>query len=417
MPVLKELLIPHMGSVENAKLISWHVAEGAPFRAGQVLYEIETDKTVTEVPAEEPGFMARYVAAAGAELKVGDLIAWTTTELVEGEDLTQAISARSGPSVDAQMLPSAPPVTGGGPTGSVEGGPGARISPRARRLAKERGVDLALVGAGTSGGRISGEDVLRCSRDSVVNVKAAIPVAPSVPGYENVPVEFVTNSTRRRAIARRLAESVRNAPHLTADMQVDLTSLMSARAALNASLRARGEPVVSILSFVSHSVSRLLLKHVDLNASFLDECTLRWKVVNLGIAVDTPEGLVVPVIRDAASRSLEQINAAIATLAQQARLGKLSQADLEGGTFSISNPGSIGPVLRAEAILNPPQVALLGLPGIQYVPVAVESSDYRIEVRPILRPSVTFDHRALDGGQVIRFLNDLKADLEHDTAA
>jgi pyruvate/2-oxoglutarate dehydrogenase complex dihydrolipoamide acyltransferase (E2) component len=121
----------------------------------------------------------------------------------------------------------------------------------------------------------------------------------------------------------------------------------------------------------------------------------------------------VPVIRDAAAKSLEDINSAIASLAEQARLGTLRQEDLEGGTFTISNPGAIGPVLRAEAILNPPQVALLGLPGIQYAPVAIELEDYRVEVRPILRPSLTFDHRALDGGQVIRFLSALKRMLEN----
>ena len=127
-----------------------------------------------------------------------------------------------------------------------------------------------------------------------------------------------------------------------------------------------------------------------------------------------PEGLVVPVLRNAETLSLQEIDARIADLASRARAGSLHGQELEGGTFTISNPGSLGPVLRAEAILNPPQVALLGIPGLLYAPLAIETTPGRhvVEVRPILRPSLTFDHRALDGGHVIRFLNDLKRTLE-----
>lgn len=140
---------------------------------------------------------------------------------------------------------------------------------------------------------------------------------------------------------------------------------------------------------------------------------VQFGAVHLGIAVDTPEGLVVPVVRNAESLNARGLTDAIAALADKARAGTLRPQDMEGGTFTISNPGSMGPVVRAEALLNPPQVALLGLPGIVRAPVAIKDGDgWAMAVRPLLRLSLSFDHRALDGGPVIAFLNTLKATLE-----
>jgi len=394
MAELKELRIPHMGSVENARMVTWRIAEGSPFREGDVLYEIETDKTVTEVPAESEGILARRAAEAGAELKVGDLVGWTARANTSAGEIAIAVARVSrGPS-SARVSELAP-----------------RISPRARRLAKEAGLDPSQIAS--SGGRIRGDDVLRSvnaatTAQNQTHSEVRSPTTPS--GYESVPVDLVLNSTRRRAIARRLSESVRAAPQLTADVQVDLTRLLAARAGHNAGLA--GPLKVSVLSYVALAATRMLLEHRALNAAYSETHTFHWRSINLGIAVDTSEGLVVPVIRGAESLGLSELNTAIAEVASRARSRTLRQDELEGCTFTISNPGALGPVLRAEAILNPPQVALLGLPAIQYVPIALEPENYRIEVRPVLRPSLTFDHRALDGGQVIRFLSGLKEALE-----
>jgi pyruvate/2-oxoglutarate dehydrogenase complex dihydrolipoamide acyltransferase (E2) component len=219
---------------------------------------------------------------------------------------------------------------------------------------------------------------------------------------------------RRRTIARRLAESARTAPHLTADMQIDMRSVMAARSRINAAEADAGRPRISLLSFVAAALCRVLPGHPALNATYLEARMLHWKTINLGIAVDTDDGLIVPVLRDAGALSLQEMNTAIAAAAERARAGRTEAGELDGCTFTISNPGSLGPVLRAEAILNPPQVALLGLPALQYAPVAVSDAagGFRVEVRPLLRTALTFDHRALDGGQVIRFLNALKQDLE-----
>ena len=234
------------------------------------------------------------------------------------------------------------------------------------------------------------------------------------PGYEGVPHDIVTHSMRRRVIARRLAETASTVPHLTADVQVDMSTLLAARTAYNAARKSAGQAPVSVLAFLARAACATLREHATLNATNTETGLVVWKTINLGIAVDTPDGLVVPVIRDAGQLSIGELDAAIKRLAERARAGSLTQQEMEGGTFTLSNPGSVGPVLRAEAILNAPQVALLGFPAIQRVPVAVGSDDegYRVEVRPVLRPSLTFDHRPLDGAAIVRFLGDYQRRLE-----
>jgi pyruvate/2-oxoglutarate dehydrogenase complex dihydrolipoamide acyltransferase (E2) component len=410
MSVVTEIRIPHMGSVENAKLVAWHVQEGDSINAGDLIYEVETDKTVTEVQADTSGVLVRRVAEAEAELKVGDLVGYLASASASASEIEQSLRLLSA-TVDRAE---AQRVLAGSTAGIQSGGSdrSQQISPLVRRLAKEHGVDLATVSGTGPNGKITGDDVLRAAGTGAV-AKATSDV-PLIPGHEGVPFEAIPNSTRRKAIARRLLESVRTAPQLTADVEVDLSTLLAAREAINARRQVQGTAPVSVLSLIAATVCELLQAHPWFNATFTESHSLHWKVVNLGIAVDAPDGLVVPVIRDAGRRSVEEIDAAIRDFAARARNGELRSEELDGGTFTISNPGALGPVLRAEGILNPPQVALLGLPAIHRAPLAVKGDDeeYRLEIRPIIKPSLTFDHRALDGGHVVRFLGDLKERLE-----
>lgn len=421
---LMELRIPHMGSVENARFVAWHVAEGEAFAVGQLLYEVETDKTLSEVTALDAGVLARREAGDGDELEVGDRVGWWVAQGSSGADIAAVLraadaargtvsAAASDPALQAASGSAMAASAGDAVAGSR---PGERqLSPRVRQLAREHGIDPATLCGTGPGGRVTGEDVLCAVATREAGAcEAAERAAPVPPGYADVPCEARTHSLRRRTIARRLADVAREVPMLTADMQIDMGAVLAARTRLNAQRRAAGEDPVSVLAFVAAAVCRLLPQHPTLNATFTDTQLLCWQVVNLGIAVDTGDGLIVPVVRGAGRLSLAELAAAIAALAARARAGTLRAEELEGGTFTISNPGSLGPVLRAEAILNPPQVALLGLPGLQHVPVAVAdgAGAYRVEVRPVLRPSITFDHRALDGGHVIRFLDALKSALE-----
>ena len=418
--MLKELRIPRMGSVENAKLVEWRIAEGEAFAEGDLLYEVETDKTTTEVEATEGGVLARRLAAVGDEFRVGDLIGWWMDPGVSAVALRKALAeldqgattegAAAEPQKSLATVP-APPADAVRPVSILATG-GVRISPLARRLAAQHGVDVSRITGSGGYGRITGKDVLAASAAGASQVHAESrlesPVAPppiQPPTTPTAGTELLPHSLRRRTIARRMAEAGA-IPSLTADMEIDLTALMASRAS------GEGQGA-SVLGLIAAAVVAGLLEHPRLNAHWRDDAMLVWHEVHLGVAVDAPDGLVVPVIRNAERLSARGLTAAITELAQKARDGSLRAEDLEGGTFTLSNPGSLGPVLRAEALLNPPQVALLGLPGIvrQAKPVP-DGAGWSLAVRQVLRPSLTFDHRALDGGPVIAFLNTLKARLE-----
>lgn len=231
-------------------------------------------------------------------------------------------------------------------------------------------------------------------------------------GYEDLPRHEVRFRPRRRAIARNLEMSSK-IPSLTADMQIDLSSLLSARAEWNGSEGRDPSERISVTALVARAAVSTLEQFPDLNATYTERTLIVWDTVNLGVAVDAPGGLVVPVIRDAQHLGVREINTSLRLLADRARTRDLTAADLTAGTFTLSNPGSVGPSLRAEALLNPPQVALLGLPGIRRIPVVVNTgAGEGVEIRPILCPSLTFDHRALDGADAIRFLSALTNRIE-----
>lgn len=410
--MLKDLCIPRMGSVENARLLHWRVAEGEAFASGQVLYEIETDKTSVEVEADAGGVLARQIAQEGDEFKVGARVGlWAasgTTPTAIAQALTRQTVAAIAEDVVRDAAPvfvMAPALADVRPLPRAAAG-GRRISPLARRLAAQHAVDLDRVAGTGAGGKIGGKDVLAALNAPVPPPVVAEPafaaeVACDVPADGDV----VPHGMRRRTIAQRMVQAAA-IPTLTADMAVDLTALM----AMRKSPQGRG---TSVLGLIAHAATGALLEHPRLNAHWRDDAMVQFRTVHLGIAVDTPEGLVVPVVRHAERLSALGLTEAIAALAAKARDGLLRPEDMAGGSFTISNPGSVGPVLRAEALLNPPQVALLGLPGIVHAPRAVRDGDgWAIAVRPSICLSLSFDHRALDGGPVIAFLNTLKSRIE-----
>lgn len=428
--MLKDLNIPRMGSVENARLIAWRVPEGAAYASGDVLYEVETDKTTTEIEAVEPGILARRIANEGQDFKVGERVglwaaAGTTPSAIaralaaltggahqatgEGGNEGEGGGAQPGQQLPVFVRPDSRTAVRPVPRSAANG---VRISPLARRLAALHAVDVGRVTGSGPGGRITGNDVLAAAAATPAASAAPAPVAAAIPALAPAPpssptqeddCRVVPHSSRRLAIARRMSEAAA-IPSLTADMEIDMTALLASR---------RNQPGASVLGLVAYHASAALMVHPRLNALWRDDAVVQWNTVHLGIAVDAEEGLVVPVIRHAERLSARGMTDAIAQLAERARTGKLRAEELEGGTFTISNPGSLGPVIRAEALLNPPQVALLGLPGMLRVPMAVPDGDgWAVAIRPVLRASLTFDHRALDGGPVIAFLNDLKARIE-----
>ena len=300
-------------------------------------------------------------------------------------------------------------------------GTGKLASPVAKRMAAKHGVNLGAVQGSGRRGRVRKADVMQAIFSGGAAGSAGSPAvagpalgADELPrGYEGVPHEVVETSRVRRAIAEHMSRSRQTAAHMTTEVDVDLSAVVRARVELNRARLAAGESKLSYLPLIARATCVAVGEHPDLNATFLGERMIRWQAVNLGVAVDTPEGLLVPVVPDCDRLTAPAIGDAIADLATRARSRKLVPDDLAGGTFTLSNPGSVGAV-SAPAIINQPQVAILGVPTIQRRPwvISDERGEESIAIRPILRLAVTFDHRAVDGAGATRFAVAVKERLE-----
>ncbi len=295
-------------------------------------------------------------------------------------------------------------------------------SPAARRLAAELDVDLTTVTGTGGGGHITRVDVHRraAALPESPAVRATAPPRPDqqpeqgVPaGYDDVPYEAVATSRIRKVTAEHMVRSRRTAAHMTTEVDVDLGRLTDVRQTLNAQRQQTDQPKLSFLPFIARATCAALLDHPDLNATFETERLLRWGEVNLGIAVDTGRGLMVPVIRGAEKLTVEPLAQAISAAAARVRNGAADIDDYRAGTFTISNPGSVGAV-SAPAIINQPQVGILGMPTIVRRPWVVRLADGEetIAIRPIIRLALTFDHRAVDGADATRCLVDVRHRLE-----
>jgi 2-oxoglutarate dehydrogenase E2 component (dihydrolipoamide succinyltransferase) len=305
-------------------------------------------------------------------------------------------------------------------------------SPVARRVAVDLGVDLATVEGTGARGRIRKADVLtasargqaapqRAAAADAATVGTAPPAGPghgpedtALPsGYEDVPHEIVPTSRIRQVTADHMIRSRQTAAHMTTEVEVDMTAVAAVRAAMNAERVPTGQSKLSYLPFITRVACEALRVFPNLNATFERERYVRWTETNVGIAVDTPRGLLVPVVRGAQALTVEALADRIGALATAARDRTLDPDALRAGTFTISNPGSVGAV-SAMAIINQPQVAILGLPAIVRRPwvVALPDGSETIAVRPILKLALTFDHRAIDGAEATRAAVHMKAALE-----
>lgn len=338
----------------------------------------------------------------------------------------------------------------------------AASSPLARRLAKQAGVDLGDITGTGLGGRIRRADVeaaiarqagnrpvspaespasaalssapaaaaapTGAPAPAAVPAPAAAPVRQPVPAgappsplfgvalpaaYQDVPREEVPLSPQRRMIAENMVRSVSTAAQATAQADVDMSAVANIRAEVNGERAAQDRPKLSVLAFIARATVATLVEHRDLNATFTDTHLVRWRTVNLGIAVDAPHGLLVPVVRSAERLTAAALAEEIADLAERTRSRRLRTEDLQAPTFTISNSGSIGGV-TSTPLLNHPNVGTLGVPALIRQPVAVTApnGDEYVAIRPVMRLGLTFDHRAMDGSAALRFLLDLQHRLE-----
>lgn len=408
MPV--EIVVPDLGeSIIEATVARWLKQEGERVMAGEALVELETDKVNLEVGAEQSGILARIQAQEGQDVQVGDVLG-LLEEAPAGEEATPAEppeepeeAAKSG----AAREPARAEAEQAAQPQAVPGARKERITPVARRLAQEEGVDLARVQPSTPGGRVTKSDVQRAmtrrgdgqeaqQEAPRTRVEAEEPAAPPRPRAE----ERVRMSRRRRTIAQRLVEAQRTAAMLTTFNEVDMSSVMALRARRKEAFKERYDVSLGIASFFVKAVVGALKDFPRLNAEIEgDEIVLK-HYYDIGMAVGAPEGLVVPVLRDADRMSFVEIERAIRRFVQQAEDNTLSLADLRGGTFTITNGGVFGSLLSTP-ILNPPQVGILGLHKIEQRPVAVEGE---VVIRPMMYVALSYDHRIVDGREAVQFL-------------
>ena len=406
-----EIKLPRLGQgMESGTIVKWLKSEGEHVEKGEPLYELDTDKVTQEVEADASGVLLQIAVQEG-EVPVGRTIAVIGEE---GEEVSVSANGGEEPppgsaESDVQTVeapseaPAREPEREGVREAPAEAQPppaqrdGGRVkaSPLARRIARERGIDLAAISGTGPEGRIVAEDVERAE----VGAPVAAPAAAAAPLGEVEPREL---TSIRKTIARRLTEAWQ-IPVFQLQTSVDMTRAN----ALVERLREGGTKA-TVTDVLTKVCAAGLMRHREVNAQWTDDAILLFPTANVGIAVATPQGLVVPVIRGAERLRLAEIAAARADVVGRARDGKLARDDLEDGTFTISNLG----MFRVEsftAVLNPPQAAIVAVGATEEKPVAL---DGEVVVRPILTLTATFDHRAVDGAPAAEFLQTVKELLE-----
>ena len=378
---------------ETGKLLAWRKQEGDRVAKGEPLLEIETDKAVVEVEAPADGILAGIKASAGADIPVGQIIAWIVApgEAPPLENESTAPAARAGSTANAER-PRAVVATVTGSTSA----PSAKISPKARRLAKELGVDISAVYGAGPGGEILASDV-----------QAAAPASGnSVPETKSETIEVP--GSLGRIMAERTTQSWTTVPHFFVTRDIDAGALNEYRDRIVGEVERAHQVRITHTDLLVALVSRVLLKHPRLNASWTAEGICLHDHVNMGVAIAVNDGVVAAVIPNAHAASLAEIAMQRRDVAERARAGKLRPSDISNATVTISNLGMYQ-VDQFSAIITPPQAAILAVGGIADRVVAVEGKP---TVRPMMILTISCDHRVADGARAARFLKDLAEALQ-----
>ncbi len=388
-----EIKVPTLGeSIVEATVGAWRKHEGDPIAAGEVLVELETDKVTVEVAAEESGVLSRILKPDGAVVTMGE----TLGVITETAAAPVAAQPHDGAS-EARVM----------------------ATPVARRVAETQGVDIAAIPGSGPGGRVTKEDVLKregahrpAPADHApplppVSTPAPAPTPAAVSGEERRE-ERIRMSRRRQTIAARLVEAQRTAAMLTTFNEIDMSAVIDLRKRHRDQFRERHGIGLGFMSFFTKAVIGALKAFPLLNAEIRGDDIIVKRYYDIGIAVSTDEGLVVPVLRDADRLSFAEIERGIEELARRARESKLTIADLQGGTFTITNGGIFGS-LMSTPILNTPQVGILGMHKIQERPVALNG---QVVIRPMMYVALSYDHRIIDGREAVSFLVRVKELVE-----
>jgi len=415
-----EIKVPTLGeSIVEATVGKWMKQEGEQVAAGEPLVELETDKVNMEVAATGAGVLRSIVKREGETVGIGELLALVGDGAVVTAPATTPVAA-AAPATPATPAPA--PIQAATESDDVESGEPGRATPLARRIATEHGLDINQIKGTGPSGRVTRDDVtVYMEQATQASAPAAAPAAAPAPtpapapppapvaaspasASGGRPEERVRMSRRRQTIAKRLVEAQHTAAMLTTFNEIDMGAIMELRKRRRDAFKERNGIGLGFMSFFTKAVVGALKAFPRLNAEIQGDEMILKGYYDIGIAVGAEEGLVVPVVRDADRLSFAAIERQIATLADKARKNSLSLADLQGGTFTITNGGTFGSLLSTP-ILNAPQVGILGMHKIEERPIA---KDGQVVIRPMMYLALSYDHRIVDGSEAVRFLVRIK---------
>ena len=410
--------VPPLGeSIVEATVSRWLKKEGDVVAAGDTLVDLETDKITVEVPALKPGVLARRAKNEGDVVHVDDVLGELDETAVPAAVGAAQAAAPAAKTQAPAPTPAAPPAAARSTTPPPAAQSGTtKSSPAARRIADERGIDIAAVAGTGRGGVVSKPDVLAAPTGApAARAPMSAPNAPSRGGNGAAPGERETRekmSTRRKRIAENLLQSQHATAHLTTFNEVDMSSLNALREKYKEKVEKEHGVKLTFMPFFVRAACQALKQFPTVNSQ-VDGDTIVYKhYVNMGIAVASEQGLVVPNIKDADRKGTIDLSREIAEVAKRARDGKLTMDDLTGGTFTITNGGVFGSLISTP-IINYPQVGILGLHKTQDRPVAVSG---QVVIRPMMYVALSYDHRIVEGQQAVLFLVRVK-ELIEDPAA
>ena len=411
--------VPPLGeSIVEATVARWLKKEGEAVAAGDTLVELETDKVTVEVPALKAGVLARQVKHDGDVVAVDDVLG----EIDESASGTPQAPARTAPAAESATPQRAASSAAPSPAAASE----VRASPAAKRVAAESGVDVAAIAGTGRGGVVSKPDVIeqaggapggargdgtaappaRRTEEAPPRVPAVPPKPPAAPGGTRETREKM--STRRKRIAEHLLEAQHTTAHLTTFNEIDMSAVSTLRERIKERVEKERGVKLSFMPFFVKAACLALETYPVVNAQIDGDSIVYKHYVNMGIAVASDAGLVVPNIKDADRKGMIEVSSDITALAKRARDGKLTMDDLTGGTFTITNGGVFGSLVSTP-IINYPQVGILGLHKIQERPIALNG---KVEIRPMMYVALSYDHRIIDGQQAVLFLVRVKELME-----
>jgi len=397
-----EIKVPALGeSVTEATVAKWFKKVGDAVAMDEALCELETDKVTVEVNSTAVGALSEIKVAEGETTQVGAVLC----VIAEG-----AAGAKSAPAAAAKpAAPTAAPAPAKPAAAPAPAADAGIASPAARKLAEEKGVSTEGMAGSGKDGRVTKADIATAPAAAPATApKPAAPAQPSGPRANATSEERVRMSRLRKRIAERLKEAQNTAAILTTFNEVDMSAIMSLRERVKDQFEKKHGAKLGFMSFFVKACIQALKEVPAVNAEIDGDDIVYKNYYHMGVAVGTPQGLVVPVVRDADTLSFAGIEQAIAELGRKARDGKLTMEDLTGGTFTISNGGIYGS-LMSTPIINPPQSAILGMHKIQQRPMVVNGE---IKIRPMMYLAVSYDHRIIDGREAVTFLVRVKECLE-----